>query len=35
MPARIAALVAVILLFVPGLGRAADSLSEGDRAAIC
>jgi len=34
MPARIAALVAVILLFVPGLGRAAETLSDGDRAAI-
>jgi hypothetical protein len=34
MPARIAALVAIVLLLVPGLGRAADSLSEGDRAAI-
>ena len=34
MPARIAALVAVILLLAPGLGRAAETLSEGDRAAI-
>jgi hypothetical protein len=34
MPARIAALLAVVLLFAPGLGRAADSLSDGDRAAI-
>ena len=34
MPVRIAALLAIILLFVPGLGRAAETLSDGDRAAI-
>ena len=34
MPARIAALLAVILLLAPGLARAAETLSDGDRAAI-
>jgi len=34
MPARFAALLAVILLLAPGLTRAAETLSDGDRAAI-
>ena len=34
MTTRIAAVVAIILLFLPGLGRAADTLSDADRAAI-
>jgi len=34
MTTRIAALVAIILLFLPGPGRAAETLSDADRAAI-
>ena len=34
MPTRIAALFAIVLLFLPGLGRAAETLSDADRAAI-
>ena len=34
MTTRIAALVAIVLLFLPGLGRAAETLSDADRVAI-
>ena len=34
MTTRIAALVAIVMLFLPGLGRAAETLSDADRVAI-
>ena len=34
MTTRIAALVAILLLFLPAPGRAAETLSDADRAAI-